>query len=126
MWCPGPEAELLGSRAGRTLMGSCWQAVPGKGGLGAQVGAPGAVPQGCMNRSPAGPSAERSLPGPGSSAGLLEVLAEPVVRPSLVPGSWWRTLIAVFFIQFLPEGPSSRAGSLRIKCFILPRTSTQG
>lgn len=32
-----PEAELLGSRAGKRLRGFCWQAVPGKGGLGEQV-----------------------------------------------------------------------------------------
>lgn len=98
MWCPGPEAELLGSRAGKRLKGSCWPAVPGEGGLGEQVGTHGAVPQGCINRSAAILSAEHSLPGPGSSTGLLELLTKPVVQPFLVPGSWWRTVTAIFLL----------------------------
>lgn len=117
MWCPGPEAELLGSQAGKTLTGSCWQAVPGKGGLGAQVGTPGAVPRGCINRSPASPSAERSLPGPGSSTGLLGLLTEPVVQLFLVPGPWWRTLTDVFPLSVSPRRPILKGREHKNKVF---------
>ena len=48
---------------------------------------------------------------------------------SAIPSAWILVENSYCYfssLQFFPEGPSSRAGSIRIKYFILPRTSTKG